>query len=39
MLIDLDKPLLNEMGIEAIGDCIAIIKLSKEIHKMVRGNY
>jgi hypothetical protein len=36
MLIDLDKPLLNEMGITAIGDCLAILKLAKHIHKLVR---
>lgn len=31
MLADIDKPLLNEMGITAIGDCLSILKHAKVI--------
>lgn len=31
LLADLDRPLLNEMGITAIGDCLSILKHAKSI--------
>ncbi len=36
MLADLDRALLNEMGITAIGDCLSILKHAKEINIRVR---
>jgi hypothetical protein len=35
MLIDLDRALLNEMGISAIGDCLSILKHAKTINARV----
>ena len=35
MLSDLDRPLLNEMGINAIGDCLSILKHSKLIMQKI----
>lgn len=31
MLADLDRPLLNELGITAIGDCLSILKHAKSV--------
>lgn len=36
MLADLDKSLLNEMGITAIGDCLSILKHAKTIISQVK---
>lgn len=35
MLADLDRPLLNEMGIMAIGDCLSILKHAKIINAQI----
>ncbi len=35
LLADLDRPLLNEMGITAIGDCLSILKHAKSISSKV----
>jgi uncharacterized protein (DUF1697 family) len=36
MLNELDKNLLNEMGITAIGDCLCILKHSKHVYSKVK---
>lgn len=36
MLADLDRPLLNDLGITAIGDCLSILKHAKTWTPKVR---
>lgn len=36
MLADLDRPLLNELGITAIGDCLSILKHAKFVSQQVK---
>ena len=36
MLCDIDKTLLNEMGIVAIGDCLSILKHAKAAYAKVK---
>jgi hypothetical protein len=38
MLIDLDRALLNELGISAIGDCLSILKHAKAVNSKVEEN-
>ena len=35
MLADLDRQLLNELGITAIGDCLSILKHAKVVSQQV----